>query len=316
MARCAAIGEEKRHIGAALIAQRGDAQGIERCGHADLHPPFGDTQRLIEQRDDPLGDGEARGGGGGIGIGARGFRHHRHAHDIGIRRRRADIPACGLDGAADPPEQVDLVGDVEPAVDQPAFAVDAGHALDLREAIVGGTGAERRLRHAIVAHLAQRRPGAFETRDGDANVGIGGERVGDQAVEDGILVELPPIVVRRSGSNGGAGRDEWRRGGAWCGGLSIVGAGCAGGERQRGGRGRQPCQPAVPRRRPGPSCGGRSNGVQRLLLLFPNWAPAFAGEQNSGEHGDAPYSAGCNAGSAARRERPRSIRSASPRQTT
>ena len=62
-------------------------------------------------------DRQPLGGAGGIGIGARGFGDDRDAHRIGVGFGGADIAARRLDVAADPAEQVDLIGDVEPGIE-------------------------------------------------------------------------------------------------------------------------------------------------------------------------------------------------------
>ena len=84
----------------------------------DLDPAFWvSSSESIEQRDDPLGDGQPFGRAGGVGIGARGFGDDRDANRLGVGLGRRDIAARRLDAAADAAEQVDLIGDVEPGIE-------------------------------------------------------------------------------------------------------------------------------------------------------------------------------------------------------
>ena len=85
------------NVGAPLVAQRGDAGRVEPGREADLMPPLGQGQRLVEQRDDLLGDRDPLGGRGGVGIGLHGIGHDRDAHGVGIRVGRADVAARGFD---------------------------------------------------------------------------------------------------------------------------------------------------------------------------------------------------------------------------
>ena len=121
--QCAvALGGDGRNLCLSLVLERGDPRGVEPRGHADFDPALGELQRLVEQLDDARRDRQPLGRAGGVGIGACGFGDDRDADRIGIAFGGADIAARGLDVAADAPEQVDLIGDVEPAI-------EAGRAL-------------------------------------------------------------------------------------------------------------------------------------------------------------------------------------------
>ena len=85
--------------------------------------------------DDAPGDRQPLGGAGGVGIGARGFGDDRDPDRVGIGLGGANIAARRLDAAADPAEQVDLIGDV----DRPASKlVDAS-----RSRLARGRGSRR-----------------------------------------------------------------------------------------------------------------------------------------------------------------------------
>ncbi len=153
--------------------------------------------------------------------------------NTGIGLCRADVAACGLDVAADSTGEIDLVADVEADVIGSALAVETGEVLELRGAGVIAARARVYLGLAVGLGAAQGCAGAVEPGDGDAEIGVRRERVRDEAVEDRVAVHPPPVVVRRRRDGRGVGGDERGRRLGWGDRRDIVGAGGAGGERQR-----------------------------------------------------------------------------------
>ena len=107
--RVVALGGDGRNLCLSLVPEGGDTGRVEAAGEPDFDPAIGELKRLVEQRDDMLGDRQPLGGVGGVGIGARGFGDDCDANRIGVGLRRANIAARRLDAAADPAEQVDLI---------------------------------------------------------------------------------------------------------------------------------------------------------------------------------------------------------------
>ena len=183
-----------------------------------------------------LGHPQPLGGRSRIGIGARRLGGDDHADRVGIRLGRADIAARCLGAAAEATEQVGLVADAKPGIDLPVLARRAGQALGRGQAPVIGAGAQAGLGQLVGPGAAQHRAGLLDPRHGDADIGVGGQRVGNEAVEHRIIVEPPPVALdgrgghRRIGRDEGAGRGLGRRR------RDIVRTGGTGGERQgRGG---------------------------------------------------------------------------------
>ena len=127
--------------------------------------------------DDLLSDGDPLGRRDCVGISANGVGYYCHTNRIGVSRGSADVSPRRLDPSADPAEQVDLVGDVDPE-HRPARHCawrparpgrGAGRIARFRSMPTCGSRAPRSSRR-----LARARP---EPRDGDANVGVRRQRV-------------------------------------------------------------------------------------------------------------------------------------------
>src|SRR5690606_22775018 len=131
---------------------------------------------------------------------------------------------------------------VQPGIDRPVFAGRAGRTLAFGQTAIVRAGRNPGLRQPVATRTAQRRAGLGDVGDGYANVGIGLQRIGDETVEHGIVIETPPVRRDRIETDGGAIRRNERAGrGRRRRRLRrlIVGANRAGSERQhrRGGEG-------------------------------------------------------------------------------
>ena len=144
-------------------------------------PALGQRQRSVEQLDDPRRDCDALGRRGGVGIGARGLGDDRHADRVGIRLGRADVAARGLD-ARGSPGRTGRLHRRRRARHRPARPCACRRAMAgpgrrpywaLPPTPTCGSRAPRASRSAA------RRLG--EAGDGDADVGVRGERVAIRA---------------------------------------------------------------------------------------------------------------------------------------
>jgi hypothetical protein len=102
---------------------------------------------------------------------------------------RFDIGAAGFGCPADAAEQVELIADVEPGIEGDVRATGPwiGEARPRREVRRG---------QAAGADFAQDGPCLSEVGRGDAKVGIGGERLLDEAIEDRVGEQAPPAPGR------------------------------------------------------------------------------------------------------------------------
>jgi hypothetical protein len=112
------------------------------------------------------------------------------ARQVESRLHRLGIGAARADRAFDAPEQVHLITDVEP--DVIGLALDRPCPQRTRLARVGAAGAHARRRQAPGARFAQHRARLRQIGGGDAQVGVRGQRVGHQLVEQGIAEQAPP----------------------------------------------------------------------------------------------------------------------------
>lgn len=186
-----------------LVAEREDASDVEAARQAGLESLLGKLQGFIEQAHGAFGDRDALGGGGGIGVGARGLCDDRDADGIGGGLRFVGIGARRLDRTADAAGEVELIGDAEPGIETPILCRRAGCALASRGPAVVCARVDRGLGQAVGAGFAQQRPGALVVGERDAQVGVGPERIADEAVEHRVLVEPPPIALHRVRGDGG-----------------------------------------------------------------------------------------------------------------
>ena len=154
-----------------------------------------------------LRDGELAPGAARIGISAGGFSRDGDAGEIESGLDRLGIGTARLDRAVDPPEQVELVGDVEPDIIGIARRAGARKAERLaRLARIGRASRDRRRGEPAGATLAQHGAGAAQVCFGDAQIGIGGEGLADQCVQRRIAEKLPPLTLRLVPGEGGRGR--------------------------------------------------------------------------------------------------------------
>ena len=243
---------------------------------------LGQSQTVLQDLDDRPRDAQPRGGAGGVGIGARGVGDDHHPDRFGVGAGGGDIAARRSDAAAHPPEQIHLVGHIRADGELAAVAVLSGQGLRFGRPPVAARGIEPHLRQPIRSRATQRSTRPIDPRDRLSDVGVGGERICDQPIEDGIVVQAPPV----RGQGGGA--DDVGLGGEEGAGFHIA----------DGGRGDM----VRPRR------AGRKH--QR----------GNGGEEDSAKgHERCSYSAGSRVGRASpARGEPRSdaIRSPSARQTT
>jgi hypothetical protein len=204
-----ALGNQGGHLGAALIAQGGDAGHVEPGADPDRAAALGEQERAIEQGNDALRHILPLGGGDRVGVSARrlGDDGHLRGGEIGIGG--GQVAACRLHAATQAAEQVELIADVQANIDGQVRAVRAGRSLALRRPAILRARAHRRLRAALGTDLAQRRTGAVQPGNGDAQVGICRKRIGDKAVEHRIPIHAPPIALDgRDDHAGRVGRDK------------------------------------------------------------------------------------------------------------
>ncbi len=234
--RGVALGFQRGDVRLALIAQRGDADQVELLRTSRLDPRAGDMHRAIKQRDGLVGHRDLLRRRSGIGIGAHRVGDNRHLHRVAIGLGRLPVAARRLDVALHAAEQIDLVGYAETGIDAPLLALGAGQHFIARHAAIGGRCIDRGLRQPVRLGAAQIGTGALEMGDRDTQIRIGGERIGDQAVEHRIIIEMPPLVVSLGGSvHRWAGRsDEGLRGTPRRGRPVIVRPGRTGGQRRAG----------------------------------------------------------------------------------
>src|SRR5207253_5867634 len=130
-------------LGAGLAALQSGAA-------ATRHQPAGEVESLFLDADALLRDGELAPGAARVGIGTGGLGGDGDPAQVEGRLDRLDVRPARLGGAADPPEQVELIADVEAAAE--------GRTQILTGGLAAGEG---RGRKPGASCLAEHRPGAL-----------------------------------------------------------------------------------------------------------------------------------------------------------
>ena len=153
--------------------------------------------------------------GTGVEIGPCRFRRDRHAHGIAGRLHSLRIGTGRLDRAADAAEQVNLPTQRQAAILRPLrLILGEGAARALHSVAIADPAIDVGGRQASCLGLAQRGAGPGEIGGGDAQVGVGGQRLRHQRIERRIIIEFPPLVRQRRGRIEGIGlRHESATGG-------------------------------------------------------------------------------------------------------
>jgi hypothetical protein len=237
-------GLQRRQRGVERLQLRTRAARVDGAGAAGLLQALGDVDGVLLQADGLLRDLQAQAGGTGFGIRARGARGNVHAHQVERGFGRLGVGGGGLDGAAQLAEQVDLVRQrrAQPVVEGARRLVAALQQLDarlvaVRRAAVHADGGVLAAGHFVV-------DGAFALQVGHglAQVGVVRERLRDEAVEQRVVVQAPPVRGQRRGAGGRArgGAREGLAGSALAGQrfgrLLVVGADRRTGRERGGGR--------------------------------------------------------------------------------
>ena len=224
-------------MGTDLVAERRGAGSVEAVRAPGLEALGGDLDALVDELDGPLGDADALRERAEVGVSARGLGDDRDTHGVAVGVGGGDIAAGRLDTARDAPEQVDLVGNAEAAIDGTAAAAAARQGLACGQALVAAVGVEADAGQPVAANRTQSRAGPVEVGRGDRDVLVRRQSVTDEAVEDRVLVQPPPGAVGTLGRRDGRGGAEERRRGA---GdrlrVNILGTDLAGGESQQQGQ--------------------------------------------------------------------------------
>jgi hypothetical protein len=164
-----------------VIAALGDRQRL--LGHGDRAPRHRDLQPRRADRD--------------IGL-CRG-RRDIDPRQIERRLRRPDIGLPGLDRAFQPPEQVEIVGDaLGPGIGKAGLQRD-GRALGVARGLpVGRVERQAGLRRAGKFRPAQGGLRLLQAGQRDTQIGVVGERLLLQPIEQRVVVEPPPARRQRA----------------------------------------------------------------------------------------------------------------------
>lgn len=135
-------------------------------------------------------NGNAFGQRTGIDISARGLGGDHQGDPIAHRFHGLCVGAGGLDRSADPAEQVDLPLEVHAAGESPLRRA-ATRLLGALSVAEFGTRGRLALGQPVGAGLAHHGTGAGEVGASHPQIGVGGKRLLDQAVERGVVVEPP-----------------------------------------------------------------------------------------------------------------------------
>ncbi|CAM2139022.1 hypothetical protein PT2222_110076 [Paraburkholderia tropica] len=199
--------------GAALAFEHGQtrARVVGESARAGEVHRRDEAQRLLPRRErgDALGHllralrhVDTRAKRTGPRVGARGFGGDAHAHGVGGGLLGVGVGMRGIDEIVHASPQIDLPRQREtrrPAEARRRAAAVACGGHDLVVGVAAVIDAERRLRGGQVRGVGLREhgAGAFDARGGHGEIAVLRERVADQRVERGIVVEPPPVIGRR-----------------------------------------------------------------------------------------------------------------------
>jgi hypothetical protein len=108
---------EAWNLSTGLFKQLACLTGFQRSAAPSRQQPLAEIEGLLLESEAAFGNKQLRPRAAGIGVGAGGLCRDRDAGQVVRRLHRAKIGAAGLDRAADAAEQVELVADVQSAVE-------------------------------------------------------------------------------------------------------------------------------------------------------------------------------------------------------
>ncbi len=212
-----------------LLEQRLRQIGVERRAAPALEQAPGEVEGLRLDPQALARHFEPAAGAARVGISPRGLGGDGDPAEVEGGLDRLDVGAARLDRAADTAEQVELVADVETGIE------DEVRPLPFPRIGISDAAAHGRRRQPPRAGLPQHRAGLAKIGGGHPQVGVAGQRLLDQAVEQRIGEQAPPAsrrLVAGEGGRGGAGEAALVRRAE--NGRPVIGSdGEAGGERQR-----------------------------------------------------------------------------------
>ncbi len=224
--------------GARLAQHRAGGGHIHIGAGAQVALANGQVVELLGQGHRAIGHLQALGVGAGVGVGAGGLGRDADPDQVLGGGYGLGAGAGRLDGAPDAAEQVDLVGDVELAIEHPSGpgrgAGQSGDQVGGGALAIGGAELDVGGGEQPRPRLLQRAPGPGEIGGGGLQVVVVGQGLLDQAVQRRIVVEAPPVRRRRRGRGHlGVGRDEAAVAGGRGRGLHVAGADGAAGQEGR-----------------------------------------------------------------------------------
>ncbi len=175
----------------ALVHRRLGAADVEGGAATTLEQALGGVERIALERDDPAIDAERIIGGADLGIGLGRGGGDADADIVARGGHRLDIGTARFDRAADAAVEVERIGGTEAEIIADRAGQMLGHARGTRQRFAAADrGADLAPRLGLAQHCLRR----GEIGIGDAQVGIGGQRFGDQRVEPGVVIEFPPMI--------------------------------------------------------------------------------------------------------------------------
>ena len=179
----------------------------------------GQRERPVEQRDNVPRDLQPGGRRGRVGISAGGIGDRDHPYGIGVRRRGGEVEPGRFDTAGHPAKEIHLIADFDADIESPILAPGTGRYRTFRKPRIICAPTDVGLRQAIGPRAAQTSTGTGYPGNRLADVGIGTQRVLDEAVEHRVVIETPPFGGQRCRRHGlrlcrkiGAGRRRGERG--------------------------------------------------------------------------------------------------------
>ena len=175
------------------------ARRVELGAAAGVEPRVGDVQRFLLVDHVAAGDVQLLLLAAQFEVGARDFGRHGDQRVTACGLDRAELCIAGLERAARATEEIEFPKGVEAGVVKLAGAGRTGLRGDQRRALPGvsaaGVDGRREVESRVTAQCARFAHASLR----DAQVVVGGNGFGDQAVESGVLEVLPELRQRSAG---------------------------------------------------------------------------------------------------------------------
>ncbi len=204
---------QRRNAGADLGHQAFGPDHVEPGIGAGVVTLAGDLGLAADDIKRVTRHGELFAEGADLGVGAGGLGGDGDLQPVARGGGGLGVGMGSLDRSPHPAEQVQFVGHIENVVEQPdglrLVATDLDDLVGGGVAAIDGAKLGRGRRIAPRPRGLQHRPGRGKISLRDRQIGIGRQGVVQQPVQQGILIEPPPVVGRRGGGlDRGLDRDQ------------------------------------------------------------------------------------------------------------